>query len=507
MNYNTLSGSAKTYKKAESYASGQLVASGDVPNIAVLCAVDTFEHKRLVDSVCFGIHKSGGIANVHNVPSYGFLNKTNPLTAKYAASFARVTASSAEAIIKTNLIDGVVIIADCDVTVTGLLMGVARANCPALVVPVGVVGLTGLRLQDGTSALSLPGKLAGGKINAIKSEEILKTVRCRKRLSTKLDSATTFFVLVECMGFSVAGASLAPFDSAPMHRIAIQTGEQICISAKDILAPKKFLTRSNFNNTVALCLAVGGSISAIELISSLVKMFEGRIAHGLINEMSSKTPLFLSHTDSTTEKITELGGINSILKTLSSIPKLIEIDALNYAGEKIKNTLAEIELNTIEPFAKTAKISLIKGSAVEDGGYVQIQENTPVSISGKAWVYQNLEDADKALLSGNIPENSIVVVHNCVEVDVSVLANAIQGMGKADSVAILTDGFADKTNVLVVTRCTPTSMDNEAFANIQNGDQIEIDLSKGRVNTSVLSKDLKNRGKRNAAKKPTTYFQ
>jgi len=73
-------------------------------------------------------------------------------------------------------------------------------------------------------------------------------------------------------------------------------------------------------------------------------------------------------------------------------------------------------------------------------------------------------------------------------------------------IAVITDGLCDKTSTLVVTRCSPNSLANEDFANIQNGDQLEIDLSRGRLNTNINSKDVKTRAKRNDVRKAVVYF-
>jgi dihydroxyacid dehydratase/phosphogluconate dehydratase len=499
MNFNTLSGSAKMYKKLEVLSGGQSTPSGEVPNIAILCAVDQFENQKLINSIASGVKAKGGIVSIVSVPSFGYFNKINPMTAKYAGSFARTSCSTAEAIIKCGLYDGAVIVTGCDITASGLLMGTARANCPTLIMPTGTV-------KRMTDDLHIQGKLTGGLINAKESDTLIANTAIQTGIQHNFTSISTFFILMESMGFCVPTASITRANSAPHHRNAGLTGEQIFENARNVLAPKKFLTQSALRNATALCLSIGGDINALSATKDLVRIYDGKIPHGTLAEYSAKTDLIITPENQSCWFILELGGIMPIIKQLSATPKFIDDTVISYNGDKLKNLLSSTTATELETVSKTARIILCKGSACQDGGYAQPTENTHSSISGKAWVYSSLEEADKALVAGNIPPNSIIVVHNCIDTYVTALALTIEGMGKQKEIAIATDGLCDKTSVLVLTRCTPTSLDNESFANIQNGDQLEIDLGRGRFNTNVMAKDQKTREKKNSVKKPMIYF-
>jgi len=503
MNFNTLSGSAKLYKKLEVCASGQPTPSGEVPNIAILCAVDYFANHQIIESVSSGIKAKGGIVAVPNVPSFGSLRKINPMTAKYAASFARTASSTAEAVIKSGLYDGVVIVADCDITAAGLLQGAARANCPALIVPIGISHSAAQQADN----YKTQGLISGGRINSREGEAITQNAKTFRGIPHEFNSLSTFFILMETMGLCVPGTSLSRFESAPHLRNAVATGNQICENAKSVLSPKKFLTLANLCNAITLCLSIGADISAISLITNLVQVYE-KVPNGIIAEYSAKTPLLVAPANQNCIYIAQVGGIASILKQLSEA-RLVDDDTLVYSGEKLRTALSGWGWRSanLEAVSDTARIILVKGTACENGGYVQPTEKTPIAISGRAWVYESLEEADIALVAGNIPDGSVVVVHNCPDTFVSALAYTIEGMDKQSKIAVITDGLCDKTSALVVTRCTPDSLANESFANIQNGDQIDIDLGRGRLNINVLAKEMASREKKNMTRKPAIYFQ
>jgi len=470
MNYNTLSGSAKFYKKAGLLATGQMVTEGEMPNIAIITTLTPFENKRLVNSVGYGVRHSGGAVGVYYTQMFGSSNRLNPMTAKFATSFTDTTARNTEAIIKTNMIDGVVAVTDCPITAMGIIQGCSRVNCPVLVVPVGVSCVD-------TEPLRLLGKIT----NAKQLDAIMNTVNLPNGIPNNLNTVSTFFLLAESMGLAVPSAGTGTANSGEHFRTAVITGEQIVKNAKDVLFPKKFLTKSHFANTTALCLSINGNISALKMWESLSQQ---KIEF-------PTTPLF-------NVEIKDI-QVLPMLKQLSQTPKLIDGMALMYNGEKLKNYENISEFETI----KRQSVIPCKGFI---SGYAQPQQNTPPSFSGRAWVYDGIEAADKALLSGGVPANSVIVVQNCVDMDISALVNIIEGANRTQEIAVITDGYAEKSDTLIVTHCTPSTHENEDFANIQTGDIIEIDLSKGRLNTNVSAKDFKTRAKKNSVKKLNFYF-
>jgi dihydroxyacid dehydratase/phosphogluconate dehydratase len=151
-------------------------------------------------------------------------------------------------------------------------------------------------------------------------------------------------------------------------------------------------------------------------------------------------------------------------------------------------------------------IVLVKGSAGSIGGYVKIVPDMPLSFTGSAWVYNGLEEAEDALSSNSI-DAGVMIIRNCAEEDISIIPQIITAIGKQNNIAIATDGYCEATAVLTITNISPNGYINEEFANIQTNDIIEIDVSRGRFNTSVLSKDMKYRAKKNLIKQRDIYFE
>ena len=70
----------------------------------------------------------------------------------------------------------------------------------------------------------------------------------------------------------------------------------------------------------------------------------------------------------------------------------------------------------------------------------------------------------------------------------------LKGFDLEDKVAVITDGrISDFYNGIVVGHITPESSDQSLFSVLQDGDEIEISVSKGKISCDVKAKELTQR--------------
>jgi len=424
MNYKTLSPTAKILKKQQIFTTGQTMTSGEVQNIGVIVACNMEHATKTIENIKSGIRAKGGAPTTFHMPHLGYINKVNPMTAKYAHSFMLQTSRNIEAIIKPNMLDGVVIVSDCDITITGALLGTLKINCPTLVITTGIYG----KYLKHNNVYNLF-EIATGTTGFESIDAAIEDSNSHDAGSMK-----TIISVLEKIGLS---SDQYPNGSGAHHKCAYEIGEKIVEYAEKLILPKKLLTKDKY--------------------------------------------------------------ATAITETFNSMNATVDLSQI-----ELINTLFDANDTRIKSIEHSGIIQ-IKGSASEDGGIMQITTDSPTHFTGSAWVYQSLEDADRALLGGSIKEG-IIILQNCVNVNVSAIALIIEEMELTDKIAIATDGVCESTATLVIQKCTPNTQENESFANIQTGDALEINIAKGRFNTSILAKDIKTRAKRNSPKKPTVYF-
>jgi len=410
----------------------------DAPAVAVIVAGDIEECKKLVSDVITGVKNANGVAFTHFMPAMGYAAKINPQSAKFAQSWRQTSKSTATAIIKTNMVESVVIVGECDVTVSGIILACIETNTPVAVLPFGKCNIANIA-EIKKPITQLSGAIAGGKVTTTGGDEIISREYMPKRQGD-------MFSILETLGICQVGAGSNKRGGGKQIEAAIQTGAVAVKNAIQSVMPKKIFTKQSLQSVVDNALA--NNYAICDLVHVL----------RLFNACGVETPIEMLF-----ERMAKIGVPNVTLSKLS-------------------------------------------GTALGGLAYVQWLGDKPEPISGRAWVYQTLEDADRALCNGSIPAQSIIVLQNMVGVDVSAIANVILGMGREREIAIATDGTCEPSNVLCVQLCTPDTYANEEFSNIQNGDELEIDATRGRFNSDVNAKELKTRAKRNVPKREERYF-
>jgi dihydroxy-acid dehydratase len=175
-----------------------------------------------------------------------------------------------EELLRSHPVDGVVILAGCDKTTPGTLMGAISMDIPTLLCPAGTMmsdrylgaGKPAQVVGAGTHTRMFWDEYQAGRI----CDEEWVTLESHMTRSpgtcNVMGTASTMTLMVEAMGLSLPGAaSLLAMDAAHV-RMATDCGQRIVSMIWEDLRPSQMLTRGSFLNAVAVQMALGGSTNA-----------------------------------------------------------------------------------------------------------------------------------------------------------------------------------------------------------------------------------------------------
>lgn len=424
MNLKTFDKSTRIMKQADLAIHGQpLQGNTNSTLIGILdCTQDG--NTNLIQNLICGIRKSEGFAVTFNLTNFNNLQRLAPATAKYAYNYYSMVANNTAALVRTQMLDGVIAIVDNYVMGLGVLLGCTQTNCPVLIMP------TGIYHEEDTRLLDAAGKIATREIKAGETEKYADGYTHKFGTPASDTLTMDFYRLLEAFELTVPGATTLTANSGMVLDLASTASTTIMQMANDIITTKRLISKRTINEKLSQYQNMNGSISGLLMFKKIFEVVDLKVAPTMYSTLKA-----------------------------------------NFA----------------------------------DQAYVVSDSTAPLTMKGQAWVYTTIADAVTALASNAI-DNGIVILQCCTACDVSIVAHTIRAMNKANSIALLTDGFCSATPVLTVANITPDGYDNQDFANIQNGDEIEIDVTKGRINVDVNSKDMKIRAKRNITKKRETYF-
>lgn len=527
MGKNIANGAEKAPQRSLFKALGVTDSELAKPLIAIVCAqsdiVPGHTHLGvLAEAVKAGIYAAGGTPFV--VPSIGVCDgiSMGHTGMKYSLPSRELIADSVETMAIAHAFDGMVLIPNCDKIVPGMLMGAARVNIPTILISGGAMlpGYTskGKKLSL-TSVFEGVGSVKAGKMSLSELNEIENNACASCGSCAGMFTANSMNCVTEALGIALPGNGTIPAVYSERIRLAKKTGEQIIKLVEDNLTPRRIMNEDAFNNALALDMALGCSTNTVLHLTAIANECNVNFNLETLESVSAVTPnlcRLMPASDTSIEDLYHAGGVMAVLKELSKVQlkkgQLIRGSAITVTGEELQKSYINAEIKnpevirTVEnAYSPTGGIAVLRGNIAEEGSVVKKSAVAPemMTHSGKARVFDGEEAASAAILGGLINKGDVIVIRYegpkggpGMREMLSPTAS-LAGMGLDKDVALITDGrFSGATRGAAIGHICPEAAVGGKIALIQEGDIIEIDIPKGKLELKVSAKDLAARAKK-----------
>ena len=475
----------------------------------------------LADHVRHGVLEAGGFPLEFPVMSLG-----ETLLRPTAMLYRNLAAMDAEESIRGNPLDGVVLLGGCDKTTPSILMGAASVDLPTIFVSGGPMLSGKYRGQDigsGTNVWSMSEDLRAGKITL---EEFHEAESCMHRSHghcMTMGTASTMASMVESLGVALPGNAAYPAVDARRNLLARMAGRRIVELVKQDVRLSSILTKQAFENAIRANAAIGGSTNAVIHLIAVARRIgveltlddwdlAGEGVHTLVNLMPNGRYLM--------EDFCYAGGLPAVLRELGE-NNLLNKEALTVNGQPIWDNVRGAEcwnrdvIHTFRsPFKKNTGIKVLRGNLCPDGAIIKPSAATPklMKHKGRAVVFENIEEFHTRIDDPklDIDESCVMVLKNCgpkgypgmAEVGNMPLPPKLLKKGVTDMVRISDARMSGTAYGTVVLHMSPEAAAGGMLALVENGDQIELDVAKRRLELLVNERELKERRAKWRAPKP-----
>lgn len=452
--------------------------------------------QRLADAAIAGIHEAGGNAQMFGVPtiSDGMAMGTEGM--KYSLISREVISDCIETCVMGQWMDGVVVIGGCDKNMPGGMMGMLRANAPAIYVYGGTI---------------LPGKWHGEDLNIVSVFEAVGANAAHKISDQELKdieqhaipgsgscggmyTANTMSSAFEAMGMSLPYSSTManPYDEK--QNSAKESARVLVEAIKRDLKPRDIVTKEAIENAVAVIMAVGGSTNAVLHFLAIAHAAGVDWTMDDFERMRKKVPVLCDLKPSGRYLAVDLhaaGGIPQVMKILLGAG-LLHGDCMTITGQTIAETLADVpnepraDQDVIRPIGNPmypqGHLAILKGNLSPEGSVAKITGLKNPAMTGPARVFDNEQSALKAILEGRIHAGDVMVLRYLGPKggpgmpEMLAPTSALVGEGLGESVGLITDGrFSGGTWGMVVGHVAPEAAAGGNIALVEEGDSITID--------------------------------
>jgi dihydroxy-acid dehydratase len=512
-------GVSRSPNRAMYYALGYEKADFDNPMIGIANGHSTITPcnaglQPLADAAIAALRESGANPQVFGTPtiSDGMAMGTEGM--KYSLVSREVIADCIETAVQGQWMDGVLVIGGCDKNMPGGMIGIARANVPAVYVYGGTIKPGHWKGEELSivSAFEAVGAFSAGRMSAEDFEGIERNACPSTGSCGGMFSANTMSSSFEALGLSLLGSSnMANTDREKLDSAA-ESARVLVAAVKAGITPRDIITRRSIENAVALVMATGGSTNAVLHYLAIAHAAEVDWTLDDFERVRLQVPVICDLKPSGKYMAVDLhkaGGVPQVLKLLLNAG-LLHGDSLTVTGRTLAEELAAVPdtppagQDVIRPLNEAlypqGHLAVLRGNLAEGGAVAKVTGLKTLSMTGPARVFDDEQSAMDAIQSDKIRPGDVLVLRYLGPrggpgmPEMLAPTSAIIGRGLGDSVALITDGrFSGGTWGMVVGHVTPEAFDGGAIALVEEGDRITIDGEKLVLRLDVDEAELARR--------------
>ncbi len=416
--------------------------------------------------------------------------------------------------------DGAVYLSSCDKGMPGNLMGLARADVPAVVVPGGTMNagpeMLTLEQLGMYSARYQRGEIDEEKLNWAKCNACPSCGAC-----SFIGTASTMQIMAEALGLALPGSALMPATSPDLLACARQAGKQaVKLAVTPGMRPSDIVTLDSFENAILVHAAISGSTNCLLHIPAVAHEFGIEITGDTFDRLHRGAHYLLDVRPAgrwPAEVFYYAGGVPAIME---EIRDHLHLDVMTVTGKTLGENLKELKENgfyercdkwlqefnkrydvrltredIIRPYDKAigtdGSIAILRGNLAPEGAVIKHTACPKEMFKAvlRARPFDSEEECLDAVLKHKVQKGDAVFIRyegpkGSGMPEMFYTSEAISSdkeLGR--SIALITDGrFSGASTGPVIGHCSPEAVDGGPIALVEEGDLIEIDVMERKLN-------------------------
>ncbi len=469
--------------------------------------------QKLADAAVDALKAAGANPQTFGTPtiSDGMAMGTEGM--KYSLVSREVIADCVETCVGGQWMDGVLVIGGCDKNMPGGMMGMLRANVPAIYVYGGTILPGRYKGQDLNivSVFEAVGQFSAGNMSEEDFCQIERRAIPGSGSCGGMYTANTMSSAFEALGMSLPFASTMANVEEPIVEHTRQAARVLVEAVKADLKPRDIVTKKSIENAVAVIMAIGGSTNAVLHFLAIAHAAEVEWTIDDFERVRRKVPVLCDLKPSGKYLAIDLhhaGGIPAVMKQLLKAG-LLHGDCITITGKTVAENLAEVpelspQQDVIRPLSNPmyarGHLAILRGNLAPEGCVAKITGLKNPVMTGPARVFDDEQSALAAIMAKRIVAGDVMVLRYLGPKggpgmpEMLAPTGALIGQGLGESVGLVTDGrFSGGTWGMVVGHVAPEAFEGGAIALVHEGDSITIDAHQLLLQLNVDDGELARR--------------
>lgn len=484
----------------------------------------------LVDEVRKGVAEAGGYGARYFCTDICDGESQGTDGINYSLASREMIANMIEIHANATPFDAGVYLSSCDKGLPGNLMGLARVDIPAIVVPGGTMN-AGPELLTLEQLGMYSAKYERGEID----KEKLDWAKCNACPScgacSFIGTASTMQIMAEALGLALPGSALMPAASPDLLEYAREAGRlAVKLARTENMRPSDIVTYKSFENAILVHAAISGSTNCLLHIPALAHEFGIEITGDTFDRLHRNARYLLDVRPAgkwPAECFYYAGGVPAIME---EIKEHLHLDVMTVIGRTLGENLDELKNNgfyekcekwlhefnkrygieltrqdIIHPYDKAigtdGSIAILRGNLAPEGAVIKHTACPKEMFKSilRARPFDSEEECLDAVLKHKVQKGDAVFIRyegpkGSGMPEMFYTSEAISSdaeLGK--SIALITDGrFSGASTGPVIGHCSPEAVDGGPIALVEEGDLIEIDVMERKLNIVGINGERKS---------------
>lgn len=484
----------------------------------------------LVDEVRKGVVEAGGYGARYFCTDICDGESQGTDGINYSLASREMIANMIEIHANATPFDAGVYLSSCDKGLPGNLMGLARVDIPAIVVPGGTMN-AGPELLTLEQLGMYSAKYERGEID----KEKLDWAKCNAcpgcGACSFIGTASTMQIMAEALGLALPGSALMPATSPDLLEYAREAGRlAVKLARTENMRPSDIVTYKSFENAILVHAAISGSTNCLLHIPALAHEFGIEITGDTFDKLHRNARYLLDVRPAgkwPAECFYYAGGVPAIME---EIKEHLHLDVMTVTGRTLGENLDELKNNgfyekcekwlhefnkrygieltrqdIIHPYDKAigtdGSIAILRGNLAPEGAVIKHTACPKEMFKSilRARPFDSEEECLDAVLKHKVQKGDAVFIRyegpkGSGMPEMFYTSEAISSdaeLGK--SIALITDGrFSGASTGPVIGHCSPEAVDGGPIAFVEEGDLIEIDVMERKLNIVGINGERKS---------------
>jgi dihydroxy-acid dehydratase len=463
---------------------------------------------QLVGPLKEGIAAAGGLAVEFPVMSLG-----EDLMKPSSMLYRNLLAMELEESLRSQPLDAVVVLAACDKSTPGALMGAFSTNVPTLLLVSGprpVAVFEGHRIGTGTDLWRLWDQRRAGELSDERWAALERALALGKGTCNTMGTASSMGAIAEALGLAWPGSTSIPAGDVRHVEIAQSLGRRSVELVREGQCATSQVTRESLENALVVLGSIGGSTNAVIHLTAMARRLGYDLELSDVDRISRVTPVVVDVEPSGSALMEDLdiaGGFPTVFRALGD---RLHPDAVLADGSTLRETQSLAKpangvVHDVDDAVDSAgAFRVVRGNLAPDGALIKRSAATPSLLShrGPAYVINGYDDiAERTGASAQCPKDAVLVFSGAGPVGgpgmpewgMIPIPEPLLAQGVTDMVRVTDARMSGTSFGTVFLHVAPEAAVGGVVGLVRDGDVIRVDADAGVLELEVSDAELATR--------------